>query len=539
MSHKTIIYDKDARAALEQGVNKVANAVKVTLGPRGRNVVLEQKYRNSPIITKDGVTVAKAIELEDPYENMGAQLCKEVASKTNDVAGDGTTTATVLAQSLVNEGLRYVAAGGGNQIAVKHGMDKAVEAVIEYVISKSSPINDKKQIEFVATISGNNAEVGKIVADAFDRVGKDGVITVEESGREDSLDYADGMQFDRGYITPYFVNDTERQMVNYDDVAILVHDGKISMPAPVLAFLEKFIESNNQVAKPLLIIADDVDQQALSTLVLNKVKINFPVVAVKAPGFGESRKDRLRDIAILTGATVVSEVTGIQLANADASVLGKAKRIVVDKDSTTIVDGAGDKNAINERVNALRTLISNTDSNHDREKLQERLAKLSGGVAIIRVGASTETAMKEKKHRYEDAISATRAAIEEGIVPGGGVALLRAAATLDSLKGANDDEQVGISIVQRALEAPARQIAKNAGYKDDLVVEKIRSLDFEFGLNAATGEYVNLMEAGIIDPAKVTRSTIENAASIAGLVLTTETVIVEKPDERNHDSIEM
>lgn len=538
MSSKTLIYDTDARAALEQGVNKVANAVKVTLGPRGRNVVLEQKYKGSPIITKDGVTVAREIELENPYENMGAQLCKEVASKTNDVAGDGTTTATVLAQALVNEGIRYVAAGGGNPIAVKRGIDKAVEAVVDYVVGQAKPIKDKKQIEFVATISGNNPEVGQIVADAFEKVGKDGVITVEESGREDSLEYADGMQFDRGYLSPYFINETDKQVVQYDDAYVLVHDGKISMGQPVLKFLDTFITGMGGTPKPLLIIADDVDQQGLATLIVNRMRVGLPVVAVKAPGFGDRRKEMLRDIAILTGAECLSEELG-KLENAQVSVLGRVKRVIIDKDTTTLVDGAGKKEDIQARIQALRTSVGNTESKYDKEKLQERLAKLSGGVAVIRVGASTETAMKEKKHRYEDAISATRAAIEEGIVPGGGVTLLRASVALDKLKGANDDEQVGIGIVQRALEAPVRQIATNAGYKGDLVVEKVRGLSDNFGLDASNGEYVDLIKAGIIDPVKVTRSTIENAASIAGLVLTTEAIVVEKPNQKETDSLEM
>jgi chaperonin GroEL len=539
MSSKKLIYDTDARAALEQGVNQVANAVKVTLGPRGRNVVLEQKYKGSPVITKDGVTVAREIELENPYENMGAQLCKEVASKTNDVAGDGTTTATVLAQALVNEGIRYVAAGGGNPIAVKRGMDKAVEAVVEYVVGQASPIKDKQQIEFVATISGNNAEVGQIVADAFEKVGKDGVITVEESGREDSLEYADGMQFDRGYLSPYFINEADRQVVQYDDAYVLVHDGKISMGQPVLKFLDTFITGMGGTPKPLLIIADDVDQQGLATLIVNRMRVGLPVVAVKAPGFGDRRKEMLRDIAILTGAECLSEELGTQLENAEIGVLGRVKRVIVDKDTTTLVDGAGKKEDIQARIQALRTSVNNTESKYDKEKLQERLAKLSGGVAVIRVGASTETAMKEKKHRYEDAINATRAAIEEGIVPGGGVTLLRASVALDKLKGANDDEQVGIGIVQRALEAPVRQIATNAGYKGDLVVEKVRGLEGHFGLDASTGEYVDLIKAGIIDPVKVTRSTIENAASIAGLVLTTEAIVVENPTAKENDSMEM
>lgn len=532
MASKILIFNTDARAALERGVNQVANAVKVTLGPRGRNVILEQKYKGSPIITKDGVTVAKEIELEDPYENMGAQLCKEVASKTNDVAGDGTTTATVLAQALVNEGIRYATAGG-NPIAVKRGMDKAVETVIANVIAQATPVKSKSQIEFVATISGNNADVGQIVADAFEKVGKDGVITVEESGREDSLEYTDGMQFDRGYLSPYFINEADKQIVQYDDAYVLLHEGKISMAPAMLKFLEKFVEGCGGQPKPLLIIAEDVDQQALATLVLNRIRVGLTVVAVKAPGFGDRRKEMMRDLAILTGGQYICDDLGIQLENSTIDMLGRVKRVIVDKDTTTLVEGHGDKAALAERIGVIRTQLEKSESKFEKEKLQERLAKLSGGVAVIKVGASTETAMKEKKHRYEDAINATRAAIEEGIVPGGGVALLRASKALDNFKGDNDDEQAGIGIVQRALEAPIRQIALNAGYKGDIIVEKVRDLEGGFGLNAATGEIVDLYEAGIIDPVKVTRSTIENAASIVGLLLTTDAIVVEKPAAEN------
>lgn len=526
MAAKNLLYDENARRALERGVNKVADAVKVTLGPKGRNVVLDKKW-GSPTITKDGVTVAKEIELEDPYENMGAQLCKEVASKTNDVAGDGTTTATVLAQAIVNEGLRYVAAGG-NPIAVKRGIDKAVASVIEEIKKAAKPIKDKEQVEFVATIAGNDNEIGKQVAEAMDKVGKDGVITVEESkGRETSLEIVEGMQFDRGYISPYFVTDPERMEAVLENPLILIHEKKISSAQDFLPFLEKIA----QARRPILIIAEDVEGDALATVVLNKIRGVLQIAAVKAPGFGDRRKAMLEDIAILTNGRFVSEDLGTKLENVTMDMLGTAKKVVITKEDTTIIEGAGSKDAVMGRINLIKSQIEKTDSNYDREKLQERLAKLSGGVAVIKVGASTETELKEKKHRYEDALSATRAAVEEGIVPGGGVTLLRAAAALDE-KGLSGDEQTGLLIVKRALEEPIRQIATNAGLEGSVIVEKVKGSKDGFGLNAVTGEIVDLVKAGIVDPAKVTRSTIQNAASIAGLVLTTEALVVEKPEPK-------
>ena len=526
MAAKNLIYNEQARRALERGVNKVADAVKVTLGPKGRNVVLDKKW-GSPTITKDGVTVAKEIELEDPYENMGAQLCKEVASKTNDVAGDGTTTATVLAQAIVNEGLRYVAAGG-NPIAVKRGIDKAVDIVIGEIKKAAKPIKDKEQVEFVATIAGNDAEIGKQVAEAMDKVGKDGVITVEESkGRETVLDIVEGMQFDRGYISPYFVTDPERMEAVLEKPLILIHEKKISSAQDFLPFLEKAA----QARRPLLLIAEDIEGDALATLVLNKIRGVLQVAAVKAPGFGDRRKAMMEDIAILTNGKFVSEDLGTKLENVTMDMLGTAEKIVLTKEDTTIIQGAGSKDAVLGRINTIKSQIENTDSNYDREKLQERLAKLSGGVAVIKVGASTETELKEKKHRYEDALSATRAAVEEGIVPGGGETLLRTAEALGKV-ALTGDELTGANIVRRALEEPLRQIAKNAGLEGSVVVEKVRSAKPGFGLNAVTGEIVDLAKAGIVDPAKVTRSTIQNAASIAGLVLTTETLVVEKPEPK-------
>ncbi|MGV3617148.1 MAG: chaperonin GroEL [Fimbriimonas sp.] len=526
MAAKNLLYDENARRALERGVNKVADAVKVTLGPKGRNVVLDKKW-GSPTITKDGVTVAKEIELEDPYENMGAQLCKEVASKTNDVAGDGTTTATVLAQAIVNEGLRYVAAGG-NPIAVKRGIDKAVDQVIGYIKSQKQDIKDKEQVAFVATIAGNDSEIGQQVAEAMDKVGKDGVITVEESkGRETTLDIVEGMQFDRGYISPYFVTDPERMETVLEKPLILIHEKKIGNAQEFLGFLEKAAATR----RPILIIAEDVEGDALATLVLNKIRGVLQIAAVKAPGFGDRRKAMLEDIAVLTNGRFVSEDLGTKLENVTVDMLGTADRIVITKEETTIIQGAGSKEDVLGRINQIRAQIDKTDSNYDREKLQERLAKLSGGVAVIKVGASTETELKEKKHRYEDALSATRAAVEEGIVPGGGSTLLRAAADLnpDSLEG---DEKTGLLIVKRALEEPLRQISKNAGLEGSVIVERVRAAETGHGLNAVTGEIVDMVAAGIVDPAKVTRSTIQNAASIAGLVLTTETLVVEKPEPK-------
>ncbi len=526
MPPKTLIYDEIARRALERGVNKVANAVKVTLGPKGRNVVLDKKW-GSPTITKDGVTVAKEVELADPYENMGAQLCKEVASKTNDVAGDGTTTATVLAQAIVNEGLRYVAAGG-NPIAVNRGITKAVEAVMAFIKETAQPVKDKEQVAFVATIAGNDAEIGEQVSDAMDKVGKDGVITVEESkGRETTVEIVEGMQFDRGYISPYFVTDQERMEAILDDPIILIHEKKISSAQDLLPFLEKAA----QTRKPVLIIAEDIEGEALATIVLNKIRGVLNVTAVKAPGFGDRRKAMLEDIAILTGGTFVSEDLGRKLENVTVDMLGTAKKVVVSKEDTTIIEGAGTKDAVMGRIEQIKMQVENTDSSYDREKLQERLAKLSGGVAVIKVGASTETELKEKKHRYEDALSATRAAVEEGIVPGGGTTLLRAQAALDKLT-LEGDEATGVAIVRRALEAPIRQIAENAGMEGSVVVGMVRESAAPHGLNAATGEMVDMVTAGIVDPAKVTRSTIQNAASIAGLVLTTEALVVEKKEDK-------
>lgn len=526
MPAKTLVFDENARRALERGVNKVADAVKVTLGPKGRNVILDKKW-GSPTITKDGVTVAKEVELDDPYENMGAQLCKEVASKTNDVAGDGTTTATVLAQAILNEGLRYVAAGG-NPIAVKRGIDKAVAAVVEEIKKAAVPVKDKEQIEFVATIAGNDPEIGKQVAEAMDKVGKDGVITVEESkGRETSLDIVEGMQFDRGYISPYFVTDPERMEAVLENPLILIHEKKISNAQDLLPFLEKVA----QARRPILIIAEDVDGDALATVVLNKIRGVLNIAAVKAPGFGERRKAMLEDIAILTAGTFISEDLGRKLENVTIDMLGTAKKVVITKEDTTIIEGAGDKNAVMGRIQQIKQQIETTDSNYDREKLQERLAKLSGGVAVIKVGASTETELKEKKHRYEDALSATRAAVEEGIVPGGGTTLLRAQKALDTLD-VDGEERTGVNIVRRALEAPLRQIAENAGLEGSVIVEQVRSSENGRGLNAATGEMVDMFAAGIVDPAKVTRSTLTNAASIAGLMLTTEALVAEKPEKK-------
>ncbi len=526
MAAKNLLFDENARRALERGVNKVADAVKVTLGPKGRNVVLDKKW-GSPTITKDGVTVAKEVELEDPYENMGAQLCKEVASKTNDVAGDGTTTATVLAQSIVNEGLRYVAAGG-NPIAVKRGIDKAVAAVIESVKAQAQVVKDKEQVEFVATIAGNDEEIGRQVADAMDKVGKDGVITVEESkGRETTVEIVEGMQFDRGYISPYFVTDPERMEAVLENPLILIHEKKISSAQDFLPFLEKAA----QARKPILVIAEDIEGDALATIVLNKIRGILQVAAVKAPGFGDRRKAMLEDLAILTAGTFVSDDLGQKLDSVGLDMLGTAKKVVITKEETTIIEGAGAKEAVMGRIAQIKAQIENTDSSYDREKLQERLAKLSGGVAVIKVGASTETELKEKKHRYEDALSATRAAVEEGIVPGGGTTLLRATAVLDTMT-VQGDEKTGVDIVRRALEAPLRQISENAGLEGSIVVEKVRALAAPHGLNAATGEYVDMIASGIVDPAKVTRSTIQNAASIAGLVLTTEALVVEKPEAK-------
>jgi len=528
MPAKQLLYDENARRALERGVNKVTDAVKVTLGPRGRNVVLDKKW-GSPTITKDGVTVAKEIELEDPYENMGAQLCKEVASKTNDIAGDGTTTATVLAQAIVTEGLRYVAAGG-NPIAVKRGIDRAVELAVSEIKKIAKPIKDKEQVAFVASIAGNDEEIGKHVSEAMDKVGKDGVITVEESkGRDTTLEVVEGMQFDRGYISPYFVTDPERMEAVLENPLILIHEKKISNAQDLLPFLERAA----QTRRPILIIAEDVEGDALATIVLNKIRGVLQIAAVKAPGFGDRRKAMLQDIAILTKGKFISEDLGTKLENVTVDMLGTAKKVVITKEDTTIIEGAGSKEDVMGRINQIKAEIEKTDSNYDREKLQERLAKLSGGVAVIKVGASTETELKEKKHRYEDALSATRAAVEEGIVPGGGVTLLAAAKALENT-GLTGDELTGVQIVKRALEEPLRTIASNAGLEGSVIVERVKAAPEGHGLNAVTGEIVDMVAAGIVDPAKVTRSTLQNAASIAGLVLTTEALVVEKPEPKKN-----
>jgi chaperonin GroEL len=527
MAAKMLKFNEDARHALERGINKVANAVKVTLGPRGRNVVLDRKW-GAPVITKDGVTVAKEIELADPWENMGAQLCREVASKTNDVAGDGTTTATVLAQALVNEGMRYVAAGG-NPIALKRGIEKAVQKAVEAIRQMAIPVTGREQIEYVASIAGNDPEIGKIIAEAMDKVGKDGVITIEESkGTQTTLEVVEGMQFDRGYISPYFITDPERMEAVLEDVLILIHEKKISSAQDLLPLLERVA----QARRPLLIIAEDVEGDALATLVVNKLRGVLQCAAVKAPGFGERRKAMLEDIAILTNGRFISEDLGIKLENVTLDMLGQAKKVVITKEETTIIEGAGSKEAVMGRINQIKRLIETTESSYDREKLQERLAKLSGGVAVIKVGAATETELKEKKHRFEDAHSATRAAVEEGIVPGGGKVFLNAQAALDELQLDDPDERTGVEIVRRALEEPLRQIAENAGLEGSVIVEKVRALGKEEGLDARTGEFVNLVQAGIIDPAKVSRAALENAASIAGLVLTTDAMVAEKPEKK-------
>jgi len=526
MAAKMILYDEEARRALERGVNLVADAVKVTLGPKGRNVVLEKKW-GSPTITKDGVTVAKEVELEDPFENMGAQLCREVASKTNDVAGDGTTTATVLAQAIVAEGLKYVAAGG-NPILVKRGIEMAVEKAVEEIKKHAIPVSTKEDVEHVASIAGNDPEIGKVIAEAMEKVGKDGVITVEESkGTTTTLEVVEGMQFDRGYISPYFITDPERMEAVLEDCYILIHEKKISNAQDLIPLLEKIANSR----KPLLIIAEDVEGDALATLVVNKIRGVLNVAAVKAPGFGERRKAMLEDIAILTGGKFLSEDLGIKLENVDMSMLGHAKKVIVAKEETTIVEGAGSRDAVMGRINQIKKQIEETESNYDREKLQERLAKLAGGVAVIKVGAATETELKEKKHRFEDALSATRAAVEEGIVPGGGVTYLNIIPALDGI-GETPDEQHGAAIVRRALEEPLRQIAENAGLEGSVVVERVKNMEKGWGLDALTGEYVDMVKAGIVDPVKVTRSALQNAASIAGMLLTTEALVVEKPEKK-------
>ena len=523
---KQLLFDEDARRALERGVDALANTVKVTLGPKGRYVVLDKKY-GAPTITNDGVTVAKEVELTDPYENLGAQLAKEVATKTNDVAGDGTTTATVLAQALVHEGLRAVASGA-NPIGLKRGIDKAVQAVVDELRSAASEVDSTADMANVATISSRDEEIGEIIAQAFDKVGKDGVITVEESntfGTE--LDFTEGMQFDKGYISPYFVTDQDRMEAVLEDPYILIHQGKISSMNELLPMLEKVIAAHGQ----LVIIAEDVDGEALSTLVVNKIRGTFKSVAVKAPGFGDRRKAMLEDIAILTGGQVVAPEVGLKLDQVDLDVLGRARRVVVAKDNTTIVDGAGSAEEVKGRVEQLRAEIERTDSDWDREKLAERVAKLAGGVCVIKVGAATEVELNEKKHRIEDAVSATRAAIEEGIVAGGGAALVHAAKVLDGVKGADHDEQMGVQIVRKAAVEPLRWIAENGGEPGYVIVAKVAELGPNEGYNAKTGKYVDLIADGVIDPVKVTRSALANAASIASMLLTTETLVVNKPEE--------
>ena len=526
MAHKELKYDAEARKALEQGVDAVANAVKVTLGPRGRYVVLDKKF-GAPTITNDGVTIAREIEVEDVFQNQGAQLVREVATATNDVAGDGTTTATVLAQAIVRQGLKNVAAGA-NPLALKRGIEKAVDEVVKNIASQSKEISGKDQIARVATISAGDDEIGDVIADAIDKVGKDGVVNVEEGqtfGMD--LEFTEGMQFDKGYISPYMVTDQDRMEAVLEDPYILIANQKIGSVRDVLPVLEAVIQSG----KPILIIAEDVEGESLATLVVNKLRGTFTGVAVKAPGFGDRRKRMLEDIAILTGGEVITEEMGLKLENTQLSQLGRARRVVVAKDTTTIVDGAGDSDAIKGRINQIKSEIENTDSDFDREKLQERLAKLSGGVAVVKVGAATETEMKEKKHRVEDALQATRAALEEGIVPGGGVALLSAqdAIEVDSLK--DPDERTGGAIVRRALEEPLRQIAENSGLEGSVVVNDVRKAKKGHGLNAATGEIVDLVAAGVIDPAMVTRSALQNAASIAKNILTTEAIVAEMPEK--------
>jgi chaperonin GroEL len=527
MPAKMLKFDEDARRALEHGVDKLADAVAITLGPKGRNVVLDKKW-GAPTVTNDGVTIAKEIELEDPWENLGAQLTKEVATKTNDVAGDGTTTATVLARAMVKQGMKNVAAGA-NPMALKRGIEKAVEAAVESIQKRSRDVEGKEEIAHVASISAADPEIGEVIAEALDKVGKDGVVTVEEGqtfGME--LEFVEGMQFDKGYISPYFVTDQEGMETVLEDAYILLYQGKISSVQDLLPVLEKVAQSG----KPLMLIAEDVEGEALATLVVNRIRGTFSAVAVKAPGFGDRRKAMLQDMAVLTGGQVVAEEIGAKLENVTLDMLGRARRVVVTKDDTTIVEGAGDQPEIQGRINQIKGEIENTDSDWDREKLQERLAKLAGGVALIRVGAATEVELKEKKHRIEDALSATRAAVEEGIVPGGGVTLIRAEEALDGLK-LEGDEATGAGIVRKALAEPSRLIAANAGHEGSVIVQRIRSEKAATGFDAAKGEWVDMMKAGIVDPAKVTRSALQNAASIAALVLTTESAVVEKPEEED------
>lgn len=524
---KLIEYSVEARTALKSGVDKLANAVKVTLGPKGRNVIIEKKF-GAPTVTKDGVTVAKEIELDDPVENMGAQMVREVASKTSDVAGDGTTTATVLAQAIYREGLKNVTAGA-NPMDLKRGIDLAVIKVIEYLKKISKDVEGRNEIAQVGSVSANNDKsIGDLIADAMDKVGKDGVITVEEAkGTETSLDVVEGMQFDRGYISPYFVTDTEKMEAVLDDPFILIHDKKISAMKDLLPVLEKVA----QQGKSLLIISEDLEGEALATLVVNKIRGTLKVAAVKAPGFGDRRKAMLEDIAVLTNGTVISEERGFKLENATVSYLGTAKKVVIDKDNTTIVEGSGKTDEIKKRINEIKAQIEKTTSDYDKEKLQERLAKLSGGVAVIKIGASTEVEMKEKKARVEDALHATRAAVEEGIVSGGGVALVRAIDVLEKLEGDNMDQTTGVKIVQKALEEPLRQIVNNAGLEGSVVLQKVREGKDDYGFNAASEKYENLVKSGVIDPTKVTRTALENAASVSSLLITTEAVVYEKKEK--------
>ncbi|MBL0913253.1 MAG: chaperonin GroEL [Bacteroidia bacterium] len=526
---KEILFQGDAREKLKKGVDTLANAVKVTLGPKGRNVIIDKKF-GAPAVTKDGVSVAKEVELSDPVENMGAQMLKEVASKTADVAGDGTTTATVLAQAIVTAGLKHVTAGS-NPMDLKRGIDKAVTAVVAELKNMSKEVgDDHSKIEQVASISANNDEtIGKLIAEAMQKVGKEGVITVEEAkGTDTYVDVVEGMQFDRGYLSPYFVTNTEKMEAELDNAFILIYDKKISSMKELLPILEKQVQTN----RPLLIIAEDVDGEALATLVVNKLRGSLKIAAVKAPGFGDRRKAMLEDIAILTGGTVISEERGYKLENADLSFLGQAAKVSIDKDNTTIVEGAGAKEAIQARVKEIKVQVENTSSDYDREKLQERLAKLSGGVAVLYVGAATEVEMKEKKDRVDDALHATRAAVEEGIVPGGGVAYIRSSSALDSLKGENDDETFGINIVRRAIEEPLRQIVENAGLEGSIIVQKIKEGTADFGFNARREVYENLLSAGVIDPTKVSRVALENASSIAGMLLTTDCVLADKKEDK-------
>jgi len=528
---KILEFDEDARRSLERGVDKLANAVKVTLGPRGRYVVLDKKW-GAPTITNDGVTVAREIELDDPFENLGAQLTKEVATKTNDVAGDGTTTATVLAQSMVHEGLRFVAAGI-NPMGLKRGMDKATEAINDALSEAARDVDDRKDMEAVATVSSRDEIIGDLLAQAFDKVGKDGVITVEESNTMGTeLEFTEGMQFDKGYLSPYFVTDPESMEAVLDDPYILLHQGKISAIADMLPLLEKVIGAG----KPLFILAEDVEGEALSTLVVNKIRGTFNAVAVKAPAFGDRRKSMMQDIATLTGGQVVAPEVGLKLDQVGLDVLGTARRVVVTKDNTTIVEGGGKPDEVNGRVNQIKAEIEASDSDWDREKLQERLAKLAGGVCVVKVGAATEVELKEKKHRIEDAVSATRAAIEEGIVPGGGSALIHAVSVLDDNLGLTGDEAAGVRVVRKAADEPLRWIAENGGVNGYVVIAKVRELGVGNGYNAATREYGDLVAQGVLDPVKVTKSALTNASSIAGMLLTTETLIVEKPAEEESDS---